>query len=197
MNVLVADDEAAIRRLVEATLQRAGYGVVTAADGAQALALLRGPGAPPLAILDWMMPGLTGPEVCRQARLTLATPRPYVILLTSRDRREDIVAGLEAGADDYIAKPFDVEELRARVGVGARMVELQQALSDRVRALEDALARVTRLQGLLPICGWCKRIRNDRNYWQQVESYIAEHSGARFTHGICPECREKVTQEFR
>jgi DNA-binding response OmpR family regulator len=197
VNVLVADDDAAIRRLVESTLQRAGYGVVTAADGAGALAVLRGPGAPPLAVLDWMMPGLTGPEVCRQLRQDPGAPRPYVVLLTSRDGREDLVAGLEAGADDYVAKPFDVEELRARVGVGARMVQLQQALADRVRALEDALARVTRLQGLLPICGWCKRIRNDQNYWQQVESYIADHSGVRFTHGICPECRETVRQDSR
>jgi hypothetical protein len=90
------------------------------------------------------------------------------------------------------------EELRARVKVGARVVTLQQGLAERVRALEDALARVKRLQGPLPICAWCKKVRNDQNYWQQVEGYVAEHSEARFSHSICPECKEKyVTPEIR
>src|SRR5438105_4818844 len=103
-------------------------------------------------------------------------------------------SGLGAGADDYIVKPFEREELRARVQVGFRMLALQAALADRVRELEEALTRVKQLQGLLPICSYCKKVRDDRNYWQQVETYIEGHSDAQFTHGICPECREKYVE---
>jgi response regulator RpfG family c-di-GMP phosphodiesterase len=118
-------------------------------------------------------------------------PKPYLIFVTAKARTQDIVTGLGAGADDYIVKPFEREELRARVQVGFRMLELQAALADRVRELEEALTRVKQLQGLLPICSYCKKVRDDRNYWQQVETYIEGHSDAQFTHGICPECREK------
>ena len=86
------------------------------------------------------------------------------------------------------------EELRARVQVGERVVELQRRLAERVRELEAALADVKHLSGLLPICAYCKKIRNDQNYWQQVESYVAEHSEAQFSHGICPGCYETVVK---
>jgi len=180
--------------MLEATLQKLGYVTVVAGNGAEAWTLLQDEDAPRLAILDWMMPGMDGPEVCRRARAAPRTPPPYIILLTTRDSRADVVAGLDAGADDYMAKPFDREELRARVGVGVRMVELQQSLADRLRDLEDALARVKQLQGLLPICSYCKKIRDDRNYWNQVETYISAHSGAQFSHGICPDCFEKFVR---
>ena len=110
----------------------------------------------------------------------------YVILLTARDARADVVAGLDAGADDYLIKPFDLEELRARVQVGRRLVALQDRLADRVAELQEALTKVKQLNGLLPICAYCKRIRTDQNYWEQVEHYVAEHSEAQFSHGICP-----------
>jgi DNA-binding response OmpR family regulator len=143
-----------------------------------------------LAILDWMMPGLDGVEVCRRVRRGATATPPYLILLTAKGRREDIVTGLRSGADDYVTKPFNREELRARVQVGIRIVELQHSLADRVKALEEALTRVKQLQGLLPICSYCKKIRDDRNYWQQVENYISEHSEAQFSHSICPDCYE-------
>lgn len=194
MKVLIAEDETVSRRLLEATLVRWGYEVVVASDGMEAWEALQGDDAPSLAILDWMMPSMDGLEVCRRIRNLPSSTPPYLILLTAKGRREDIVTGLEAGANDYVTKPFNREELRARVQVGVRMVELQQSLADRVRALEEALARVKQLQGLLPICSYCKKIRDDQNYWQQVESYIAEHSQAQFSHSICPDCYEKLVK---
>jgi len=118
------------------------------------------------------------------------------MLLTSRDSRADLVAGLDAGADDYLIKPFDPEELRARVHVGLRVLSLQDRLSEQVAELQAALAKVRQLAGLLPICSYCKRIRNDNNYWEQVDSYIAHHSDTLFSHGICPACFDAVNAEF-
>ena len=191
---LIADDELHSRRLLQDALAPEGYEILEACDGPEALSLLQRDPAPALAILDWMMPGLDGVEVCRRVRGQPRPAPPYLILLTSRDRAEDIVAGLDAGADDYVTKPFEPGELRARARVGLRIVTLQHALSDQVDQLQAALAQVRRLQGLLPICAYCKKIRDDRNYWQQVESYIAAHSEARFSHAICPNCYEKVAR---
>jgi CheY-like chemotaxis protein len=194
--LLIADDHPASRCLLEVTLQRWGHTVEVAADGLAAWQALSRPDPPPLAILDWTMPGLEGPEICRRLR-ALNPPRPpYVILLTARGDRADVVAGLEAGADDYLVKPFDQAELRARVNVGLRVVGLQRSLSNRVAELEKLLARVRQLQGLLPICSYCKRIRSDDNYWQRVEEYIAAHTDARFTHGICPHCLADLAAEL-
>jgi CheY-like chemotaxis protein len=136
-----------------------------------------------------------GLTLCQRIRETPRLRGTYVILLTARTERKDVIAGLEGGADDYIAKPFDRDELRARLGVGLRVLALQQSLAERVRDLEQALQRVRQLQGLLPICCYCKRIRDDSNYWQQVEDYLAACSGAQFSHGICPQCYETVVQE--
>jgi DNA-binding response OmpR family regulator len=192
--VLVADDEPVSRTVVAAILRKGGYDVHLASDGEQAWSALQRPDAPPLAIMDWMMPGLDGPEICRRLR-RIETPTPtYVILLTSRDAAADIVEGLRAGADDYVTKPPHEDELLARISVGARFVALQQTLADRVRRLEEALSKVKQLQGLLPMCSYCKRIRDDQNYWQQVESYITVHSGVQFSHGYCPECFEKYVK---
>jgi len=195
VRILIAEDDAVSRKILEAKLAKWGYSVVATCDGNEAWHFLKQQDAPELAILDWMMPGMDGPEVCRMLR-TLSKPDPtYVLLLTARDRREDILEGLQAGADDYVIKPFDPDELQARVQVGVRIVSLQRALAERVRELEAALSQVKRLQGLLPICSYCKKIRNDQNYWQQVDGYLSEHSGARFTHGICPECFEKISRQ--
>lgn len=194
MKILIADDDVVSRRLLQALLVRWGYEVVVTCDGAQAWQALQSEEAPPLAILDWVMPGLSGLEVCRNVRQEATLTPPYIILLTSRSSQADIIAGLQAGADDYVTKPFDQEELLARLRVGTRVVQLQRSLADRVRELEDALSRVKQLQGLLPICSYCKKVRDDQNYWQQVESYITQHSEAKFSHSICPECYEQVVK---
>jgi phosphoserine phosphatase RsbU/P len=199
MRILVAEDDAVTRRILAATLERFGWDVVTAEDGNAAWRVfetLQGKNAPELAVLDWMMPGLEGVEICRRLRATPGFERVYVILLTSRGEKEDLAAGLAAGANDYIAKPFDPVELEARVRVGQRMVNLQSSLAARVAELEEALVHVRRLQGLLPICSYCKKVRNEANYWEQVDSYLSSHSDLDFTHGICPTCLEKMMKEL-
>jgi len=133
--------------------------------------------------------------VCRRIR-SMETPfSPYLILLTAKGEKADIVRGLAAGANDYVTKPFDKDELRARVDVGVRMIQLQIRLADRIRELQEALAHVNQLKGIIPICAQCKKIRDDQNYWQRVEKYIAKNIDARFTHGLCPDCAEAVQIE--
>lgn len=194
MKILVAEDQPVSRHLLAATLRKWGYEVTAVEDGARAWEVLQWPGAPQLLILDWLMPGMDGIEICRQIRQHPHTRLKYLILLTARRGQEDKIHGLQSGADDYITKPFNRGELRARVQVGMRVLELQCTLEQRVRDLEDALASVKTLQGLLPICSYCKKIRNDRNYWQQVEGYISDHSEAQFSHGICPDCYARIVQ---
>jgi len=194
MKILIAEDNPVSRRVLEATLEKFGHQVMVADDGAQAWTALQRADAPSLAILDWMMPGLDGVEICRRVREIPTSTPPYIILLTAKSERGDVVAGLDAGANDYLTKPFDRAELRARVQVGVQVLELEKNLADRVSELEDALAQVKQLQALLPICSYCKNIRDEQNYWQQLDSYLMEHSDVMFSHGICPDCYQKVVQ---
>jgi sigma-B regulation protein RsbU (phosphoserine phosphatase) len=196
MKVLIAEDDPVSRRLLHAALIKWGYDVTVTAHGREAWQALQDPDPPPLLILDWLMPEMDGTEVCRRVRHSPVHQSAYIILLTSRGSKEDIVQGLEAGADDYVTKPFDHGELRARVQVGSRVIRLQTALADRVKELEEAMSSVKTLQGLLPICCYCKKIRDDGNYWHRVESYIAGHANVRFSHGICPDCSEKLKADL-
>ena len=137
---------------------------------------------------------MDGLQICRKVREMSRSEPTYIILLTTRGRSHDIVAGLDAGADDYVTKPFDREELRARLETGFRTLELQKSLADRVKALESTLLRVKQLQRLFPICPYCKKVRDDQNYWRQIEEYVTENSGAQFSHSICPGCYERIVK---
>lgn len=196
MQVLIADDDRIASAVLAQTLKRWEFDVTVVADGTEAWSHLQSATAPTLAVLDWMMPGLDGTEVCRRVRQEMPLANMYLVLLTSLESRSHVVAGLDAGADDYLTKPFDPEELRARIYVGVRVIALQERLAERVAELQAALANVKQLHGLLPICSYCKRIRGDDQYWQQVESYIADRSGAQFSHGICPACFAKLEEEI-
>jgi DNA-binding response OmpR family regulator len=153
MRILIAEDDPVSRLLLETHLRKWGHEPLIATNGADAWASLQAGDPPRLAILDWMMPEIDGVEICRRARARSAAPPLYIILLTARAARADTVEGLGAGADDYVTKPFDSNELRARVGVGVRVAELQGELAKRIAELELALAHVDRLQGILPISG--------------------------------------------
>jgi sigma-B regulation protein RsbU (phosphoserine phosphatase) len=194
MRVIIAEDDAVSRKILETLLRKWGHEVTTTRDGEAAWNVLRETGAPSLAILDIMMPGIDGLELCRRLRQSPHTIPPYIILLTANHGVREIVKGIEAGADDYLTKPYDSDELRVRVQVGVRIVELQTNLAEQVKELEVALTHVKRLEGILPICSYCKRIRNDSDNWQNVESYVAGHSQAEFSHGICPACFESTVK---
>ncbi len=194
MRMLIAEDDDVSRLALEAMLTKRGHAVIAAADGQEAWDALQEADRPPLAILDWLMPEIDGVELCRRLRRDPANKGLYLILLTSRGDKEFIIEGLRAGANDYVTKPFDKEELLARVNVGVEMVRLQKELAARVHELEEALTNVKQLQGLLPICSYCKSIRDDHNYWQSVECYFKEHSDTRFSHSVCPLCWESVVR---
>jgi len=142
------------------------------------------------------MPEIDGPDVRRRLRCERPDASMYLVLLTALQGRDGIVAGLEAGADDYVAKPFDHDEFRARIQVGVRVLRLQMRLNERVAELQTALWQVKYLQGLLPICSYCRRVRDDNRYWQSVEDYVLKHSDAQFSHGICPQCFELAEKEL-
>lgn len=190
MHVLIADDDVVSRRVLEVMIDRWGYQVIGVGDGAAAWEVLETHPAPEIALVDWVMPGMDGLELCRRVRSQPRTEPTYMIVLSANTSQEDMLAGFAAGADDYLGKPVELPELQARLRVASRLVSLQRDLGARVDELAEALGRVHQLQGLLPICSYCKKIRNDQNYWQQVEAYICAHADVRFSHGICPECFE-------
>ena len=196
MQILIADDDDVSRLELEALLTRHGHEVVAVSDGADAWEVLRGEAPPRLAILDWLMDEVDGVEVCRRVRERAELRNVYLILLTSRGDKKHILAGLEAGANDYVIKPFDRDELLARVRVGEQIVALQGELATRVRELEDALAEVRTLRGMIHVCAWCRKI-NANGDWQQFEVYVRQHSHAEFTHGICPVCLCAATRESK
>ncbi len=194
MKILIAEDNKVSRRILQVTLTDAGHEVIATQNGAAAWAVLEKDDSPNLAILDWIMPEMDGLEICRRVRQQSSATPVYIILLTAKPHKADVVRGLEAGANDYMLKPFDRDELRARVRVGEMVVTLQQNLAARVEELENALVQVKLLQGILPICSYCKDIRNDQNYWQKLDIYVTEHSEAKFSHSICPTCYESVVE---
>jgi DNA-binding response OmpR family regulator len=149
LRVIVADDDPVSREIVVGFVTKWGFDVVATSDGREAMEALRAQAGPVLAILDWMMPGMEGPEICRRVREVNRSV--HIVLLTARCDKERLVEGLRAGADDYITKPFDREELQARLNVGGRIVALQKALSDRVAELEQVVAENRALKLQIPI----------------------------------------------
>jgi two-component system cell cycle response regulator len=158
MRILIADDSIVSRHLLDATLRKWGYQVVVACDGVEAWNVLQEDDAPKLAILDWVMPGLTGPEVCRRVRehAKEKDTYTYILLLTSKSLKEDLIEGMESGADDYITKPFDQHELKVRLRSGTRIIDLQRELvtaKDELReqATKDFLTRIWNRSSILDI----------------------------------------------
>lgn len=175
MQILVGEDEPISRALLESLLGSWGHTILCARDGASAWETFCGTPGIRVAILDWMMPGLDGVEVCRRIR-AMGGDYVYIILLTAKDQSQDVVTAFEAGVDDYITKPFEATELQARLRSGLRIVDL--------------LSHVRRLQGLIPLCMYCHKVRTDQQTWQRIDAYLTEHADALITHSICQDCVE-------
>lgn len=196
MKILIAEDDLTSRNILTTVLEKKGHEVIATVDGQEAWEKIQQPDAPRLAILDWMMPELDGIEVSSRIR-EIDSDRPtYIIMLTALNEKDHIITGLDAGADDYLAKPYDPQELYARVRVGQRIIKIQNTLAEKVQELEEALSTIKTLSGLVPICSHCKNIRNDDGYWEQVDVYMRNHSDAEFSHGICPGCMEKYYSDI-
>lgn len=196
MRILIAEDDLTSRMVLKGVLERQGQEVVEASDGLEAFGILKRTDGPEMAVLDWMMPGMDGVELVRRVRQVRNEMPPYLILLTARGSKTDVAAGLDAGADDYVTKPFDSDELRARINAGKRILEFQRRLHDKVETLQRALDEIKVLRRIIPICARCKKVRDDQGYWKQVELYMREHTGTEFTHGICPDCIRALYPEY-
>jgi len=187
--VVVAEDDPLVRMIIERELQLLGVEVVgRASDGKEALALVLEK-KPDIAILDVEMPEMRGTDVALAIMEQCPTP---VVLLTAYSDPAIVQMAAKAGVGAYLIKPLNTREMERALWIAyARFQDLQE-LKKLNSELKDALEQVKTLRGLLPICAWCKRIRTDDGLWQQVEQYISEHSDADFSHGICPDCRQKL-----
>lgn len=181
MKILVADDDIVFRDVLVERLERWGYEVSVSDNGATTWNLLQS-GEFRFLLSDWMMPGIDGISLCQKIRSTRINEYIYIIMLSAKNEKEDTIEGLDAGADDYITKPFEWNELRSRIRSGQRILSLME--------------EVNTLNSMLPICASCKQVRDDKGYWQQIETYITQHSNTEFTHSICPDCMVKLYPHY-
>jgi DNA-binding response OmpR family regulator len=215
--ILIAEDHPTTRGILEKILINIGYETVSVGNGREALELFKERFFP-IIMADWMMPEMDGIELCRAIRENTTSGYVYVILLSAKDSKDDVITGLEAGADDFLTKPFSRAELIARLNSGKRIVELErslrkanelsrqeieqrrraeQAQEQLIQKLRALLGKVKTLSGLLPICAYCKNIRNDKGYWSQIETYIEDHSEADFSHSVCPKCAKELSSQLK
>lgn len=177
MKILIAEDDPVSVKILQFTLAHYGHEVIAAEDGAKAWELFN---ADPVRVIisDWMMPELDGLQLCQKVRERPKTDYTYFILLTAiHTGRDNMRKAMDAGIDDFLTKPLDREAVMMRLRVAERILEFT--------------TQIRQLKELLPICMYCKRVRDDQDYWQQVESYIHTHTGTNFSHGICPDCFSK------
>jgi sigma-B regulation protein RsbU (phosphoserine phosphatase) len=179
VKILAVEDDAGARAVSRQALRRLGHEIVEAPDGAAAWDLLQQNQDVRVVLSDWIMPQGDGLDLCRRIRASGRAEYVYFILLTSLDATEENRrTAAEAGVDDFLSKPLDLSELWTRLRVAERIL----GYTRQVRLLEE----------MLPICSYCKKIRDDRNYWQQIEGYISARTGFDFSHSICPDCYQRV-----
>jgi len=179
VKILAVEDDAVARAVLRQALRRLGHELIEAPDGESAWELLQQSERVRVVVSDWMMPRSDGLEFCRRIRARVGAEYIYFILLTSRDAtQENQTAAADAGVDDFLTKPLDLPELWTRLRVAERILKY----TTQVRLLEE----------MLPICSYCKKIRDDQNYWQQLEGYISERTGSDFSHSVCPDCYKRI-----
>jgi DNA-binding response OmpR family regulator len=177
MKVLAVEDDPVAQLVLEAALKSLGHEAVLARDGESAWQTLNRDAALRVIVSDWRMPGVDGLELCRRVRGRRGDYVSFILLTQLSATEENVDAALEAGVDDFLTKPVDVRELKIRLHAAKRLIGLTSELRQ--------------LEAILPICGYCKKIRDDQNYWQQLESYIHTHTGTAFSHGVCPDCHQR------
>ena len=189
MKILIAEDEFTTRMMVQVCLEKWGYKVESVTNGHEAQEQLQKEDAPQIAILDWEMPELDGVEVCRKVKEEEVDNPPYIILLTGRDSDTDILYGFDAGADDYMTKPFNDDELRARVRVAERLVRTQMSLADSVAELKEALNQLEWLEGEVEVCAECRSVYSPYDgVWHKCEDVLTSGTDPRFIVVRCPGC---------
>jgi adenylate cyclase len=196
--ILIVDDKEVNIQLLERMLRGAGYSDVSSTTDPAAVCGLYAKNRYGLVLLDLQMPGMSGFQVMEE--LKAVEPDGYLPVLVVTAQPDYKLRALKAGAKDFIGKPFDLAEVLARVRnmLEVRLLHAEsRSYGDAMRVkneeLEKALEKVKLLSGLLPICAWCKKIRDDQGYWNAIEHYLGEHSEAEFSHGICPACRKKYS----
>lgn len=174
MKVLIAEDDSVSSFVLATRIRKMGHDVLTAENGREAWELFQRE-HPRLVITDWMMPEVNGLELCRKIRGEEQTAYTYVVLLTALSGRERFLEGMDAGADDFVTKPLDADGLQARLRVAERVINLQHTISQ--------------LEGLLPICSYCKKVRDGDDHWHPLERYVGQKTETSFTQAYCPDCR--------
>jgi len=197
VTILVVDDDPDVLFATARVIQKAGYRVIKASSGAEGLQKIKAHG-PDLILLDVVLPDMEGGELCRKIKEDPSLRNPFVILISgTRTSSDEQVVGLDEGADGYIARPISNRELLARVNALVRILMVERERDRLISELKEALAKIKTLSGMLPICSHCKKIRDDKGYWKEVERYIGEHSETTFSHGICPDCAKKHYPEYK
>jgi CheY-like chemotaxis protein len=182
MKILIAEDDPVASKILRLTLEQVGHEVIVVEDGAAGWdRIVKEPVS--VVVSDWMMPELDGLQFCRRIRESVERDYTYFILLTANHaRRENLAQAMEAGIDDFLQKPLDREAIWMRLRVAERILAFTR--------------QIKQLGELLPICAYCKKIRDDGTYWKQFESYIQEHTGAHFSHSVCPDCFKKEMDDL-
>ncbi|MCP4272336.1 MAG: response regulator, partial [Gammaproteobacteria bacterium] len=184
--ILIVDDEPVVHQVLKQHLATKGYRLLNAKSGSQALSILESK-AVDLVLLDIMMPLMTGYEVCHTIRETKSREELPIIFLSAKDRTRDRVASFDEGANDYLTKPIGKSELLARVETHLELLNVYRGQVDEIRELRD----------ILPICAWCRKIRDDEGYWNQIEEYLYKVSDVQLSHGICPDCVAEQRSKFK
>ena len=190
--VLVVEDDERSRNGLVRLLQRDGYEVTVANDGQAAIDILLAPNSPQIALLDWEMPRLDGIHVCWAVRSIPSNPYTYIIMVTAKAEAADALAAFAAGVDDFLSKPMDSLQLLARLRCGERVLGLEKRCAERIAELNSTLEEVRKLRTLLPICKYCKKVRDESGYWQGFDAYVREKTNTDFSHVICPDCMENA-----
>ena len=193
--ILVVDDNAANIDVMLQFLEPLGYELAIATSGEKALRVADH-FQPDLILLDVMMPKMDGYETCRRLKQPPLSLKAPVIFVTAKKETEDIVKGFNCGGVDYVSKPFRQEEVASRIETHLRLRHMITVQAELIAQLRHARGEIKTLSGLLPICSYCKKIRDDGGYWHQIEAYIDQHSDAQFSHGLCEACAAKHYPEL-